>query len=1101
MLKGTLIIKDEELGNIEYELSIRDTFNDTKMYLEPVGNYEEYYTGVNYFDLDVDADGNRKNMFDEKCLYEKAYVMEKRRLDVKRGNKYKSNILNKDMCLKVSSLLRYVQSYKTDSEVIQGTTIRRSNIEGVGFVENNLGLMHKINISNKYCSIVAETVSDAQITAENMFSELKAKDKYGNYLSSTPVVNVAFMLCEEYLGFEYVPVAKKEIVNLMGVYETIEEVIENNPDKNTEWILDRKYEIVTDDNLEAIIKEFEEWDGYIAFDTETTGLSITFKSRTNEDCQLVGVVFSKEKGTGYYFPLQHKLFKNLCNGDHHYFMEKYMRNILETKKIICHNTQYDWKVAHIYDINTNVVYDTMIAFQVTKRYEEPTFEYGLKSLAKNILGLDMFDLGDFVISGSFKDSNIGFWDLPFELVRRYAPADADMTLSLFEFIETEKMLAKYDAKRVFEMEITFAKAASYSEFYGYHADMERIPQLQEDILGAMDKYTKEMFKLAGREFNPNSPAQLVPIMYDDLGIEEVEGGRSTSKDKLKILAKMEDLDGNPKYPFVVALRNYRTNEGIYKNFLKRLPEFSTTDGFIFPGVQSLGTTTGRCAVKNPNYQSYNDAVKKYITPRDGFMMFDSDFSQIEYRVLSSMAGQDNLMKEFNDPDLDYHQYQASRMFNVPYALVSGALRQQSKGVNFGLPYGMGDGSLGKAIFGEQTKENTVKAGQLRRKFFQGQEKIENFFEVVRSGGVRDGHTSTLFGRRRYYQRGIFSVSAIRRQAGNHVIQGSSADIYKMAVNQMFNRVVKEGWLGKVLFNGFIHDELLMEVHQSINMYEFLTMWREEFEVKIENFCRLYSGIGCGFCWYDAKKEDFPPQYLDVVVAKYKSNPDMEWDGNLAKFRKELYEEFEAHKHVRIKDYILAPEHQDDVIKPAINKLLEEVSGKIRKEWDSNGLMASKLLEVPEASSKGLVANLKVFCNYWGIAFDSINILETKEIAPKGTEANSSSALKEDDSLYASEISPLDMVSITGTYLDVVNKKLYIVNKPLMTDGIKTDTLNYLMSKGVFEVQGNYRVVLVNLEDSSGIEYDCFVSDCNYRNIVSPLYSKLNNANSFGVRQL
>lgn len=771
MLKGKLIIKDIDLGDIEYDLSIRDTFNDTKMFLESKGGFEEYTKCVDYFDLDLDEDGNRVNMFKSKCLYENAYVMEKRRLDVKKANKYKSNIINKDMCLKVSSLLRYVQSYKTDSTVIPGTTIRRTEIEGIGFIENNLGLMHRINISNKYCTIIAETVDDSQIVEDNMFSELKAKDKYGNYMSSTPVVNVAFMLCEDYLGFEYVPVAKKEAVNLMGVYETIEEVIENNPDKNTDWILNRKYEIVTDDNLEEVIQEFRDWDGYIAFDTETTGLNINFKSRTNEADQLVGVVLSKQEGTGYYFPLQHKLFKNLCNGDHFYFMEKYMRDILEKKKIICHNTQYDWKVAYIYDINVNVVYDTMIAFQVTKKYEEPTFEVGLKALAKNILNLDMFDLSDFVISGSFKDSNIGFWDLPFELVRRYAPADADMTLSLFNFIESEKIIHKYGARRVFEMEITFAKAASYSEFYGYHIDRTRTPQLMEEIVGNMEKYTQEMYAIAKKEFNPNSSQQLVTIMYDELGIELIEGTRSTSKDKLKALAKMENADGTPKYPFVVALRNYRTNEGIYKNFLKRLDEFATPDGFVFPGVQSLGTTTGRCAVKNPNYQSYNDAVKKFVTPREGFIMFDSDFSQIEYRVLASMAGQTNLMKEFDDPDLDYHQYQASRMFNVPYALVSGALRQQSKGVNFGLPYGMGDGSLGKAIFGEQTKENTIKAGQLRRKFFQGQEKIENFFEVVRSGGVRDGYTSTLFGRRRYYQRGIFSVSAIRRQAGNHVIQG------------------------------------------------------------------------------------------------------------------------------------------------------------------------------------------------------------------------------------------------------------------------------------------------------------------------------------------
>lgn len=1464
MLKGKLIIRDVDLGDIEYDLSIRDTFNDTKMFLESKGGFEEYTKCVDYFDLDLDENGNRVNMFKSKCLYENAYVMEKRRLDVKKANKYKSNIINKDMCLKVSSLLRYVQSYKTDSTVIPGTTIRRTEIEGIGFIENNLGLMHRINISNKYCTIIAETVDDSQIVEDNMFSELKAKDKYGNYMSSTPVVNVAFMLCEDYLGFEYVPVAKKEAVNLMGVYETIEEVIENNPDKNTDWILSRKYEIVTDDNLEEVIKEFRDWDGYIAFDTETTGLNINFKSRTNEADQLVGVVLSKQEGTGYYFPLQHKLFKNLCNGDHFYFMEKYMRDILEKKKIICHNTQYDWKVAYIYDINVNVVYDTMIAFQVTKKYEEPTFEVGLKALAKNILGLDMFDLSDFVISGSFKDSNIGFWDLPFELVRRYAPADADMTLSLFNFIESEKIIHKYGARRVFEMEITFAKAASYSEFYGYHIDRTRTPQLMDEIVGNMEKYTQEMYAIAKKEFNPNSSQQLVTIMYDELGIELIEGTRSTSKDKLKALAKMENADGTPKYPFVVALRNYRTNEGIYKNFLKRLDEFATPDGFVFPGVQSLGTTTGRCAVKNPNYQSYNDAVKKFVTPREGFIMFDSDFSQIEYRVLASMAGQTNLMKEFDDPDLDYHQYQASRMFNVPYALVSSALRQQSKGVNFGLPYGMGDGSLGKAIFGEQTKENTIKAGQLRRKFFQGQEKIENFFEVVRTGGVRDGYTSTLFGRRRYYQRGIFSVSAIRRQAGNHVIQGcldgdtriqtkeygivkikdvvglnlnvwdgerwtkgditysgkkkkcivrfsggmsmvcspihkfltvshkgnknfvdckdlrgsvdhknahrvvinqnyeesdyiyssedaykyssnvhnanniyledtedrfglgvvlgrlasdgsyqvredggsyltqfvaeheysilpklksymknlefvekekdlregrtqkmtqltayskslvsevrdldikhqvhdnifmdtevlrgflsgffdgdggisgktitltfgkqfnfepmcldlqkallffgvrsryrvyddryvlaiktndnqrfldvigfvnedkqakgrglscktdehtfgrclmvesveitdeyidmydvcntergyyiadgvvthnTAADIYKMAVIQMFNRIVKEGWLGKVLFNAFVHDELLMEVHQSINMYEFLTMWREEFEVKIENFCRLYSGIGCGFCWYDAKKEDFPPQYLDVVESKYRSNPDMEWDCDLVKFRKELYEEFEAHKHVRIKDYILASENQNEVIKPAINKLLEEMSGKIRKEWESNGLMDAKLLEVPEAKSKGLEANLKVFCNQWGIDYNSINILESMDLEENNK--NNSNDLKDDEEDFEVSVSPIDMVKITGVYLDVSNRKLYLINKPFTMDGIPTNTITYLFNKGIFKDSGAYQIRLYDIATNSCMEYDKYISDSDYRGVISPLYSMLNNT-VVGVNQL
>jgi DNA polymerase-1 len=640
-----------------------------------------------------------------------------------------------------------------------------------------MGLITSLDCENKYVKIHLETVPD-QAFEESIFKELKEKDKFGRKLYSTPVSIVGFKLGEDVLGFPYVPEVAKEIPQGFGMDETIEEVIAALPDKNTAWILDQEYHIVTDDNLEEIIKMFEDHEGLIAYDTETSGLNINFKSRTNEADQLVGVVLSRKPGEGYYFPLQHKLFANLCGGDHFYFMERYMRNLLENKKIICHNLKFDWKVAHIYDINVNCVYDTMLALGVTKRYEEESYALGLKDLTKNIFGRDSFELSDFVMGGSFGDSDIAFWDLPYELVRQYAPADTDNTYALYEFIEKEDIINKYNARKVFEMEITFAKAVAYSEFYGYHIDVENIPELQGKIVGEMERCKKEMFALAGEEFNPNSPAQLVTIMYDKLGVEKVGEKASTDKETLKTLASRTNPDGSPKYPFVKMLKTYRDNEGIYKNFLKKLPEFATTDGYIFPDVLQIGTNTGRVSVKNPNYQSYNDIVKHYVVPRPEFMHFDSDFAQIEQRVLVSYASimfndfeSLALLRDFDDADMDYHQYQAARMFNVPYAAVTKSMRQQSKGINFGLPYGMGDESLGTRIFGERNRENTKKAADLRKKFFQGQELIEDFFEKVRSEGVRRGYTETQWGRRRYYHKGVFSVAEIRRQAGNHVIQG------------------------------------------------------------------------------------------------------------------------------------------------------------------------------------------------------------------------------------------------------------------------------------------------------------------------------------------
>ena len=1026
MLSGFLIYKHPKFGDLKYSLLGRDSFNDLKLQLSideidsENCSYEEFMSLNDLNELksrlfDMNEDGV---VPDEYAILDgKDRVI--RRLDVKKTNKFKTTITNREFAGHISALIRYMQiagkqqyNQQISHEFSATRTVDIVEIktkQKIGRICYNMGLITDLDCENKYVKIHLETKDDKAFE-ESIFKELKEKDKFGHKLYSTPVSIVGFKLSEEILGFPYIPEVAKEMPQGFGMYETIEDVIQANPDKNTAWILDQEYHIVTDDTLEEVMKMFYEHDGMIAYDTETSGLNINFKSRTNEADQLVGVVLSRRPGEGYYFPLQHKLFPNLCDGDHFYFMDKYMRSLLEEKQIICHNLKFDWKVAHIYDINVNCVYDTMLALGVTKRYEEETYELGLKALTKNIFGRDSFELSDFVMGGSFGDSDIGFWDLPYELVRQYAPADTDNTYALYEFIEREDILNKYNAKKVFEMEITFAKAVAYSEFYGYHIDVDKIPELQGKIVGEMDRCKAEMFKLAGEEFNPNSPAQLVTIMYDKLGVEKVGEKASTDKETLKTLASRTNPDGTPKYPFVKMLKTYRDNEGIYKNFLKKLPEFSTTDGYIFPDVLQIGTNTGRVSVKNPNYQSYNDIVKHYVVPRKDFIHFDCDFAQIEQRVLVSYASimfddfeSLALLKDFDDPDMDYHQYQAARMFNVPYPAVTKSMRQQSKGINFGLPYGMGDSSLGARIFGERNAENTKKAADLRKKFFQGQELIADFFEKVRGEGVSNGFTSTQWGRRRYYHKGVFSVAEIRRQAGNHVIQGTAADIYKIAVNNMFNRICEEGWLGKVLINGFIHDEMLMEVHKSINPYYFFKVWRKEFEVHPQNYCKLYAGAGVGKCWYDAKKQDLHPLYIGEIIDSY--HEDMEWDEDHAKFIDSVNEGFKKHKTRRIKEYILDEKSQGEIIKPAIgamlgdeiDKILPDISNSAEKvEYLNTILKDSKLEYQGKNKIKGLQDQLKTYCYYYDVDYNSIDIKSLDDVQIKPQMAGDSDLEDEDE---------------------------------------------------------------------------------------------------------
>lgn len=1105
MLKGYLIYNDEHKGPVTYNVFAQDSFDSFKLHLQADDKNFTAYQNANFVFDSVVAPVSAEQVAEVSNPYLSQSPSDTRRLDIKKTNKYKSNITNRVFCSRVAALIRYAQlsgssNYNQNlSEQDHFAVERLVNIDDIGFILYEMALIRELNLKNSFVELVLTTVPDDTLDVA-IFKELKAKDKYGNSLSVTPIDNVGFKLHADLLGFPYEPPLASTNINLLGMYDNIEQVIASNPTKNTSWILDRHYEIVTHDNLTEVLEAFNAFDGWIAFDTETTGLKINFKSRTGEADQLVGVILSMKEGTGYYFPLQHKLFPNLCNGDHWFFMERYMRPILETKKIICHNLNFDWKVAYIYGIVVNCLYDTQLAFGVTKRYELPSFELGLKALVRNLLGLDMFDLSDFVLSSSFSDSGVTFADLPYELVRRYAPADGDMTLALFYYLEHHGILAKYNAQAVFDMEVNFAKVVAYSEFWGYHINVAKVPEMHEAIVTGMEKYKTEMFALAGKEFNPNSPVQLSKIMYDELGIEQIGDSRSTAKDILRSLADRTDTNGEPLYPFVVALKNYRDNEGLFKNFLKRLHEFATPDGFIFPDVFQLGTDTGRCSVKDPNYQSYNDPIKKNITPREGYFHFDSDFSQIEYRVLASMAKQESLMKEFDDPDLDYHTYQASRMFSIPYSLVSKALRNQSKGINFGLPYGMGDNSLGARIFGERTKENERKASVLRRKFFQGQEKIEDFFERTRSLGVSNNYTATYWGRRRYYNRGKFNVGEIRRQAGNHVIQGTAADIYKLATNRLWNRCLAEGWLDKVLFNVFVHDELLVEIHQSINPYYFFKAWRQEFELVVEGFCKLYAGAGVGQSWYEAKKQDLPVQYITEIIDTYQE--DMDWDENIPVFLDSIKSGYQDYKIRRVKTFITDPQNTGEVIKPVIYALLVELVDQIVAQLqqapeavkllkDYNAALGKELLPAKGRHKiKLLTEYLAVFGRFHNISEQIVGVISAEEAATQTTRPAFDEEA-EDTIVFSDDTFTLeDYVEFGhGLHLDLNTSIIYFKDQPLTMQGVPTTVSNYLIHQKIVQNQGPYRLAYWDDKTQTFILSPAYLSNSGYQ-LMRDLYANL-----------
>lgn len=863
----------------------------------------------------------------------------------------------------------------------------------------------------------------------------------------------------EYLGFE---VQKQTVFAsnaLGGMYSSLDEVIEAHPEKEFEWLRGKDYKIVTDEMLEEVCEYIYNYDGYVYYDTETTGLRINFKSRIGQTDQCVGIILSVIDGESFFFPMQMKAIKNLCGGDHFFFMEHYMRKILEGKELVAHNMVFDWKVSYIYDINANIVHDTLAIFRLTIGAERKDLSVGLKELTEMLLHRDALELSDLVIDDSWGESDVRFWDLPEELVKYYACADTDDTRGIFKYAMQNDLLTKYNAHKTYEIEIAFSFAVAYQEFYGHLFDVNKTEKLRTEIMGNIDRLYKEMCDIIGHEFNPNSSPQLLKILYKELGIPEQisrkTGRPTTDKETLKKLGELTDIDGNIKYPFVQLLLEYRVNEGVRK-IIDKFPEVATQDGYLFPGVKQYGTTTGRVSIKEPNYQSYNNPVKKEIIPRPGYYMFDTDYSSVEYRVLGNMSGNKMIKDSFYDPDFDYHSYQAARMYGVPYSSVTGKLRKAAKGINFGLPYGMGDESLGVRIFGEKSDENTRKASALRKSYFKGQEDIEVFFQNARENGASNGYTETYFGRRRYYNRAQYSINSIKRQAGNHVIQGTAADVYKLAVGRVFKRICREGWLGKVLLTGFIHDELLGEVSVDIDPMKWLKVLREEFEVKITDekgnqWCPLYMGFGWGRNWYEAKSTEIPIKLQWEFVEKYGETGFPSWNGDVSAFCDSVPDMLRVFEIEDCSRQLLSEEAQCKEIKPALNSailgVIKEDAKHYKEVLENEDLRSVYHIQGTITDSEGNIITdvpktsdtqeaIDYFCMLHNVDRSKVNVLSIADVDVKestnalgGTDYDDGEESEEEQTRQQLERLINDRIQTLGLYVDYENKEISCLMLP------------------------------------------------------------------------
>lgn len=282
------------------------------------------------------------------------------------------------------------------------------------------------------------------------------------------------------------------------------------------------------------------------------------------------------------------------------------------------------------------------------------------------------------------------------------------------------------------------------------------------------------------------------------------------------------------------------------------------DGWIFPHFNQAGTDSGRIAGYEPNLQQVSKKIRDiFIADSDEFYIFDADYSQIELRVMAGMAGDDFMIKAFSDPDNDIHVAKAALLHGIPEDKVDKEMRTQSKKLNFGIPYGMGPVTLAHEIFGKVTQETIAKAKYLYDKYFETSPKLKDLFTQLKDYASLTGYSVTKFGRRRYIP-DLKSPDKKKREsglrkAGNTPIQGTAADILKMAYVRLATKLRElypsEDFRNpKVRIAGSVHDEVLLIVHKSINPWVLIKLARECMELKIDGFPPIFIGMHVCNTW-------------------------------------------------------------------------------------------------------------------------------------------------------------------------------------------------------------------------------------------------------------
>lgn len=399
-----------------------------------------------------------------------------------------------------------------------------------------------------------------------------------------------------------------------------------------------------------------------------------------------------------------------------------------------------------------------------------------------------------------------------------------------------------------EVEIPLAKVLAFMENIGVEADAQGIEQFGEMLGNQIETLQSEIYKSVGEEFNINSPKQLGVALFEKLGLpckKKTKSGYSTNAEVLEGL-----INAHPVVPMVLQ---YRTLAKLKSTYCDGLLKVIGKDGRIHSSFNQTETRTGRISSTEPNLQNIpvrtelGREMRKFFKAKDGYVFVDADYSQIELRVLAHISGDKNMIQAFKNNE-DIHTITASQVFNMPVEMVTPIMRSRAKAVNFGIVYGIGAYSLAKDI-GVTNKE----AKRYIDSYLAHYSGVDEYMKNVVEKAKKDGYVETMYGRRRYLPEltaGNHMTRAFgERVARNMPIQGTAADIIKIAMVKVFNRLQQENLRSRLILQ--IHDELIVEAPQDEAMRVAILL-QEEMENAVKLDVPLVADAAVGKTWYEAK---------------------------------------------------------------------------------------------------------------------------------------------------------------------------------------------------------------------------------------------------------